>query len=91
MLSDGQRVVFAGESSCRAGAPCLGDVVCDDGGATFLFGVEGEPCLGDDDCEEGGAVTLLLSGKEALGSESFAMRISVRGLLEEAPGLGDDD
>jgi len=90
VLPAGPIIVVAGESVCGAGIPCLGDVVCDDGGETVLLGVEGEPCLIDDDCDEGGGGTSLLSGKDAWGNESFALRSSVKG-VEGEPRLGDDD
>lgn len=59
-------IVRAG-SRCGAGAPCLGEVVCDDGGdiALRLGDDGGEFCLGAVDWDEGTDTAESLFGNEA--------------------------
>ena len=66
-------IVLAG-SLFAAGAPCLGDVVCDDGGAIdFRLGKDGAgaPCLGEVVCGDGGATDFSVGkdGEPCLGDD----------------------
>ena len=67
LLTEFPRMVFAGELTCGAGAPCLGIDACDDGldAASCLLGKEGAPCVPEVPCDDGaGGASLFGKGDE---------------------------